>query len=94
MKKFNRQYLLAIQYGETRYKEKEKLDNGNEIEVTKYKEGNNELVIRPFFTIRFNIDRGIYSSMNTFSVFMVQLSHPYMTTGKTIALTRWTFVGK
>ena len=26
--------------------------------------------------------------------FMVQLSHPYMTTGKTIALTRWTLVGK
>ena len=26
--------------------------------------------------------------------FMVQLSHPYMTLGKTIALTRWTFVGK
>jgi len=26
--------------------------------------------------------------------FMVQLLHPYMTTGKTIALTRWTFVGK
>ena len=26
--------------------------------------------------------------------FMVQLSHPHMTTGKTIALTRWTFVGK
>ena len=26
--------------------------------------------------------------------FMVQLSHPYMTTGKTIALIRWTFVGK
>ena len=25
---------------------------------------------------------------------MVQLSHPYTTTGKTIALTRWTFVGK
>ena len=25
---------------------------------------------------------------------MVQLSHPYMTTGETIALTRWTFVGK
>ena len=25
---------------------------------------------------------------------LVQLSHPYMTTGKTIALTRWTFVGK
>ena len=26
--------------------------------------------------------------------FIVQLSHPYMTTGKTIALTRWTLVGK
>ena len=26
--------------------------------------------------------------------FMVQLSHPYMTTGKIIALTRWTFIGK
>ena len=26
--------------------------------------------------------------------FIVQLCHPYMTTGKTIALTRWTFVGK
>ena len=26
--------------------------------------------------------------------FMVQLSHPYMTTGKTIVLTRWTFVSK
>ena len=26
--------------------------------------------------------------------FTVQLSHPYMTTGKTIALTRWTFIGK
>ena len=28
------------------------------------------------------------------AVFIVQLSPPYMTTGKTIALTRWTFVGK
>ena len=27
-------------------------------------------------------------------IFTIQLSHPYMTTGKTIALTRWTFVGK
>ena len=26
--------------------------------------------------------------------FIIQLSHPYMTSGKTIALTRWTFVGK
>ena len=29
-----------------------------------------------------------------FFFLIVQLSHPYMTTGKTIALTRWTFVGK
>ena len=28
------------------------------------------------------------------AVFIVQLSHTYTTTGKTIALTRWTFVGK
>ena len=28
------------------------------------------------------------------SFFMVQLTHPYVTTGKTTALTRWTFVGK
>ena len=28
------------------------------------------------------------------SFLMAQLSHPYMTTGKIIALTRWTFVGK
>ena len=28
------------------------------------------------------------------AIFKVQLSHPYMTTGKTIALTRWTFVDK
>ena len=26
--------------------------------------------------------------------FIVQLSHPYVTTGKTVALIRWTFVGK
>ena len=28
------------------------------------------------------------------AVFIIQLSYPYMTTGKTMALTRWTFVGK
>ena len=28
------------------------------------------------------------------ALFIVQFSHPYMTTGKTIPLTRWTFVGK
>ena len=34
------------------------------------------------------------SILQHFTFFIVQLSHPYMTTGKTIALTRWTFVGK
>ena len=37
-----------------------------------------------------------FKSINSLALklFIVQLSHPYMTTGKTIALTRWTFVGK
>ena len=35
------------------------------------------------------------TSIFRFSAFFTsQLSHPYMTTGKTLALTRWTFVGK
>ena len=34
------------------------------------------------------------SILQSSTFFIVQLSHPYMTTGKTIALTRWTFVGK
>ena len=34
------------------------------------------------------------SSLWCSAFFMVQLSHPYMTTGKTTALTRWTFVSK
>ena len=34
------------------------------------------------------------SALQYSASFMVQFSHPYMTTGKTIALTRWTFVGK
>ena len=34
------------------------------------------------------------SSLQHSAFFMIQLSHPYMTTGKTITLTRWTFVGK
>ena len=34
------------------------------------------------------------SILQCLAFFMVQFSHPYMTTGKTIALTRWTFVGK
>ena len=34
------------------------------------------------------------SSLQRSAFFTVQLSHPYMITGKTTALTRWTFVGK
>ena len=34
------------------------------------------------------------STLRRSAFFTVQLSHPYMTTGKPIALTRWTFVGK
>ena len=33
-------------------------------------------------------------SLQSKGLFIVQLSHPYMTTGKTTALTRWTFVSK
>ena len=34
------------------------------------------------------------SILRRLAFFTVQLSHPYMTTGKTVALTRWIFVGK
>ena len=34
------------------------------------------------------------SILRCLAFFIAQLSHPYMTTGKTMALTRWTFVGK
>ena len=37
---------------------------------------------------------GSKASIQRSAFFMVQLSHPYMTAGKTIALTTWTFVGK
>ena len=36
----------------------------------------------------------IASVLQCSALFMVQISHPYMTTGKTITLTRWTFVGE
>ena len=34
------------------------------------------------------------SVLQCLTFFIIQLSHPYLTTGKTIALTRWNFVGK
>ena len=36
----------------------------------------------------------VQTTVQCSAFFIVQLSHPYMTTGKTIALTRWTFVDK
>ena len=38
--------------------------------------------------------KGKHQFFGNSAFFMVQLSHPYLSTGKTIALTRWTFVGK
>ena len=34
------------------------------------------------------------STLQCSAFFIIQISHPYMTMGKTVALTRWTFVGK
>ena len=42
--------------------------------------------------LQYNSSKALIIQHSAF--FMVQLSHPYMTTGKIIALTRWTFVGK
>ena len=64
MDKFNRKYLLAIQYGEYKKNEKVTLKNGDIEERIEYIQGDKELVVRPFFTINFTIDRGIYASMN------------------------------
>ena len=46
-------------------------------------------------TLKSNLQHSSKPSVPQCSVFiMVQLSHPYVTTGKTIVLTTWTFVGK
>ena len=68
MDKFNRKYLLAIQYGEYKTTKKEKDESGKEVERIEYKPGSGELIIRPFFTINFTIDRGIYASINKMSL--------------------------
>ena len=44
------------------------------------------------FAVQYHSSKG--SILWHSAIFMVQLSHSYMTTGKTIALTRWTFDGK
>ena len=47
-----------------------------------------------FLTLHNCISFAKYQNESALNFFIVQLSHPYMTTGKTIALTRWTFVCK
>lgn len=68
MPKFNRKYLLAIQYGEQQHTQQKTLKNGETSEEVYFTEGNKELVVRPFFTIKFTIDRGVYASMNKMSL--------------------------
>ena len=53
------------------------------------------IIFTILLSLNIGFDRKIEASILQHSAcFMVQLSHPYMTTGKTIALTIWTFVGK
>lgn len=74
MPKFNRKYLLAIQYGETKTTKTETDESGKTVERVEYKEGKNELIIRPFFTINLTIDRGIYASVNKMSLDIYNLA--------------------
>ena len=52
------------------------------------------IVVRGIFKSLLQTHSSKASILRRSAFFIVQLSHPYMTTGKTIALTRWTFVGK
>ena len=54
----------------------------------------NRLVVRGTLKSLLQHHSSKASSLWRSAFFIVQLSHPYMTAGKTIALTRWTFVGK
>lgn len=74
MDKFNRKYLLAIQYGEFQTAKKEQDESGKEVEHIEFKPGNGELIIRPFFTINFTIDRGIYASINKMTLDIYNLA--------------------
>ena len=52
------------------------------------------LAVQGTLKSRFQHQSSKASILRHLAFFIVQLSHPYMTTGKVIALTRWTFVGK
>ena len=71
--KFNRQYLIAIQYGEHPTVVQEE-KNGKIVDVIKFVEGENEMVIRPNFTINLTVDRGIFATMNKISLDIYNLS--------------------
>ena len=53
-----------------------------------------DLAVQGTFKSLFQHRTSKASVLQLSAFFMVQLSHPYMTTGKTIALPRWTFVSK
>ena len=53
-----------------------------------------DLAVQEFSRVFFNTTVQKHQFFSAQLSFMVQLSHPYTTTGKTIALTTWTFVGK
>lgn len=72
--KFNRQYLIAIQYGEHQVTEKRQLADGSTIDALKFIEGDKEMIIRPQFTINMTIDRGIFATMNKISLDIYNLS--------------------
>lgn len=74
MPKFNRKYLLAIQYGETKETVVEKDEAGKTVERIGYIEGKGELIIRPFFTIRLTIDRGVFASINKMTLDIYNLA--------------------
>ncbi len=72
--KFNRQYLIAIQYGEHPVTEQKQLANGEVIDSLKFVEGDKEMIIRPSFTINFTVDRGIFATMNKISLDIYNLA--------------------
>ena len=53
-----------------------------------------DLAVQGILKILFQLNSSKASVLQHSAFFMVQLSHLYMTTGKTIALTRWTFVSR
>lgn len=72
--KFNRQYLISIQFGEHPVTKQKTLANGETIDAIEFIEGTHELIIRPQFTINLTIDRSIYATTNKMSLDIYNLS--------------------